>query len=215
MNKEFVLTDGQRFIRQNLNGKFEQVSNITLADRYTSKKFALNIKSNSIPKAMSRNFYVAEMQGDVPIQLFAPITPKQVKKKGNKKYAMEVRKDEPMWYDRFVGIEELFSFAKKRSEEIAQQMSDIDSTISDLEHYIEFNLLNAREGYKAYKELSKALQERRKIKDEQRVVMSITKNFGALDGIKHIVDAIGEQSDREYRPRILCNLFEAGIDHME
>lgn len=213
-SKEFVLTNGTKFIRRNINDKYEQVTNITMADTYRSKKQAMNIMLNSIPKSMSRLFYVAEIKDGKLIQSCAPRPPKAKQIRGNKGYRYDRNSlnDAPNWYDGFVGMDKLFQTAKIRNNELSQEISNIESMITDLEHYIEFSHLNAREGYKTYKELHKMLNRRRSLKDEQKVVSAINKNYSALDGINHIIQAVEHKTGNEYIPRLLADLFENGID---
>ena len=82
----------------------------------------------------------------------------------------------------------------KRNYEISQELSEVESMIVDLEHYIEFSVLNARDGYVAYKKLHNLLLRRRKIKNEQKVVNMITKNYGIADDIKQIE----KDTERDY-----------------
>lgn len=46
------------------------------------------------------------------------------------------------------------------------RLSIADKKISDIEHFIEFNNLNAANGYKAYKLLKEVLEERREVKNQ-------------------------------------------------
>lgn len=210
-SKQFVLTNGTKFIRQNLDGKYEVVSNQSLADIYESSQVARNILLNSISKATSSNYYVAEIKNNKLVQTCATRVPKTVRKCSNNVVVAKQCEGEEKWYDKLLGIGELFEHAMKRNYEISQELSDVDSMIVDLEHYIEFSELNARDGYVAYKKLHNLLLRRRKIKNEQKVVNVITKNYGIADDIKQIEEIIRIGTGSEYHPRILVDLFESGI----
>ena len=80
--------------------------------------------------------------------------------------------------------------------------------ISDVIHYIEFNNLNAREGYKIYKRLNELLCKRRHLKFEQKIVSSINRNRRASDYISDIIATIKECTNDVYKPRIATDLFK-------
>ena len=63
--------------------------------------------------------------------------------------------------DNMVIIEDFFVNLNKFKTETNQQLSRADKKRTDMEHFIEFNDLNAAEGYKTYKILQKILQKRR------------------------------------------------------
>ena len=66
-------------------------------------------------------------------------------------------------------INEMFEFIKNledRKEALKKEISHVDLEITDIEHYAEFNKLNAVDGYKVYKMLHDARIKRRKLKPE-------------------------------------------------
>lgn len=216
IKKEYILTNGNKFIRQNLDGRFEQVTNISLADTYNSQKAAKNIMLNSIPKSWSRNYYVAEMLDGEIIQCNSPRPQKAVRKNRPKSsYHFDNGFIDTKWCKGFVDLGEIFSEATKRSNVLAQELSDIDTVISDFEHYIEFSNLNARDGYKAYNMLRKFLRTRRQLKYEHKIVNAINNNQSAQKQINNIVDVIKACQNSEYKPRVLNDLFEVGIEGIE
>lgn len=79
-------------------------------------------------------------------------------------------------------------------------MSEIDKEIVDIEHYIEFNNLNAAEGYKAYKMLHDANVKRRNIKNCIEIVKHLD--------ISEIKEEINRQDRRTYHPRVRTELFQ-------
>ena len=88
--------------------------------------------------------------------------------------------------------------------DLNSKLSDIDQEISDLEHYIEFNRLNACDAYNAYKMLRDALQKRRKIKDS---IIAAQTLYESCD-----IDTLSSCSNllhnRKYYPRKLTSLFQ-------
>ena len=193
-----------------------QTGNITLAEMYQSKKSAYNVLTNSIPKRMSQSFYVARLQGGELIQVS-----ETAKSKGNNtknslqqgfRYSNDADKNN--WYDKFVGIDDLFAYAEKRGGDISAKLSKLDMAVTDIEHYIEFTNLNARDGYKIYRKLHKILQQRRKLKSEQKVVNIINRNKDSVSAIKQIVNTIKAESNHIYTPRIMQGLFADGVDSL-
>ena len=59
MRKQYVITDGAKFVRQDMSGKYNLVSNSAIADFWDSAKVAESILQNSLPKYVSTKYYVA------------------------------------------------------------------------------------------------------------------------------------------------------------
>lgn len=211
MSREFVLTDGTKFIHTDINGKIRETKNQTMADTYTTQEIATRVRNNSIPKVLSKNMYVAEIVDGKTVQCNVPKQKTAKTKRGEKSFNYNNNTFKEMkWCKNFIGMENLFSDAAKRIDELSQELSDVDGMITDLEHYIEFTPLNVCDGFKAYQRLRQFLIKRRNLKDEQKIVSAINKNYAASEQIKHILDVINGESDRCYKPRILVELFESG-----
>lgn len=95
----------------------------------------------------------------------------------------------------------------KDQGELSQKLSHVDQEISDIQHYIEFNTLNAAEGYKAFKMLQDKLQERRVIKDDflKFQILSNAKVSDIFDGT--LDKSLEVLENRTYTPRVLKELF--------
>jgi len=75
----------------------------------------------------------------------------------------------------------------------AERIRELEKERIDLLHLIEFVDLNAREGYKVYKELQSLQKERRKMKDENELLKHVIQSFSNMKGqIKHLDKAIGD-----------------------
>ena len=209
MNKrEFAITNGSKYIKCDINGIYKQVNNFCMADTYESQKIATNIIKNSLPKAWSRTYYVVEnVEGNL-IQCNSPCPPKAVKSEGTKLFQFKNNCGDISWCKNFIGLDDVFKDAERRFKELPQELSDIEAQIIDLEHYIEFVNLNARDGYKAYKRLKELLNERRILKYESKIVNAINRNRAASEGINNILSAITECQNSVYKPRVLVDLFE-------
>ena len=213
MNKRmFILTDGNRFIKQDVDGKYKQTTNLSLADTWDSHKVAEAVLKNSIPRSLSSIYYVAEIVNDEIVKRSNPATRREKKRTGDV-IRFNNSFGDSEWCKCFEGLDLVFEKAFKRGYELSQEIQDIDLEISDVVHYIEFNNLNAREGYKIYKKLNELLCKRRSLKFEQRVVTSINSNHKAIDYINNIISTINDCKKDVYKPRILADLFkEGGLD---
>lgn len=96
-----------------------------------------------------------------------------------------------------------------RHQELTEEQSKFDGRVTDIEHYIEFNMgkLNACDGYKAYKLLQETLLARRKVKDELQMIQVVRDRMNAED-IANVEQKISELETRTYKPRELTYLFE-------
>lgn len=102
--------------------------------------------------------------------------------------------------------EDISSFRKKIQEEIDltfDQLSHYDKEKEDVLHYIEFNNLNACQGYKIYNLLHEIMNDRRAAKDKIKYLQNIITN---LDSAK-----MSQNTSRTYTPRALPTLFTNGI----
>ena len=96
-----------------------------------------------------------------------------------------------------------------RHLELSDELSTYDRKVTDIEHYIEFNVgkLNARDGYKAYKLLQDVLVERRKVKDELQILQVVKDKMALPEDIENIHERVKELEGRKYEPRELKYLF--------
>lgn len=93
---------------------------------------------------------------------------------------------------------------------LSEELSTYDRKVTDIEHYIEFNVgkLNARDGWKAYKLLQDTLVERRKVKDELQILQVVKDRMALTDDIENVNEKVKELEGRRYEPRELKYLFE-------
>lgn len=214
MAREFILTDGNKFVNCDLDGNFKQVNHQSLADVYVSQKTATNILLNSIPKKWSRKYYVAEVIDGKVVKCCSPRPSKAVQPKADQVFYFNDNSFDNKWCQGFEKMDGLFESATKRINELSQELSDIECKIIDLEHYIEFYNLNARDGYKIYRCLKKLFQKRRCLKNEQKIVSTINKNLSASEPINNIISTIKSCQNCGYKPRTLSQLFENGISEL-
>lgn len=112
------------------------------------------------------------------------------------------------WINQANEFEEFSKQLKQYYINLKIKQKEVDQEICDIEHFIEFVVLNAAQGYKAYAMLKERRIRRRKIKDELLKIniyldcstqdISDGRLAKRLNGIEH----------RKYEPRILKELFE-------
>ena len=193
---DYVIKIDKNFIGYDAEGRYGEVNSINKAIRGNLHRLS-NIVNNSIsPSKRSQCKVVAfSTVKEVP----SVVAPKHT----------EEGHTESMFDSVFAEIKkvDLTSFHKEHSE-LSQRMSRIDQEVSDIQHYIEFNRLNAADGYKAFKLLQDKLLERRVIKDDlaKFQMLAAAKVSDIYDGTfdKHIA----EFESRTYTPRFLTHLFD-------
>ena len=199
---QYIITDGERFIYCNHSGKFVPTSSETMADIYT-KKQAEGICNNSLPKALKSIFYVEKY--DQP-----PNTVKQVNKNDlrNNTEKVMIAENIQVWLDKINDMNGLVKDAKKRKEILEKQLHESEGEKLDIEHYIEFQNLNAAQGYKASKELKNCRVKRRTVKNELAVIDIILELQMKEVVSSRIYQKIEELDKRTYKPRVRTDLFD-------
>lgn len=192
---DYVIKIGKNFIGYDACGRYGEVDSIHQAIRGELHRLS-NIVNNSIsPNKRSKCKVIA----------FNSVKSESVVEPP--KHVAEIHVDST--FDNI--FEELkkidvASFSKEQGE-LSKKMSRIDQEVADIQHYIEFNRLNAAEGYKAFKLLQDKLLERRVIKDDwsKLQILLSAKVSDIYDGT--LESRIDEFYSRDYTPRVLKELF--------
>lgn len=192
---DYVIKIGKNYIGYNSEGRYAEVNNTNQAIKGAMHRLS-NIVNNSIPPTKRKQCKVIPYE---PFSEPAPVsTPKRVVDMSTTSLFDSVFSE--------LKKVDLTSFNKEQGE-LSQKLSEVDQEICDIQHYIEFNKLNAAEGYKAFKLLQDKLLERRAIKDDfsKFQMLSAAKVSDIFDGT---LDArISELESRTYTPRVLKQLF--------
>ena len=113
-----------------------------------------------------------------------------------------------VWLDKINDMNGLVKDATERKEILEKQLHDLEDEKQDIEHYIEFQNLNAAQGYKASKELKICRVKRRSVKNELAVI-NIILNQSIKDILNNEVRNKVEELDRRtYKPRVRTDLFD-------
>ena len=197
---DYVIQIEKNYIGFDAYRRYIKVSNINKAIRGEMHKLT-NIVGNCISPSMRKDCKVVPFKTayhEENVEKYTIETPKH-----------EVEVNASSMFDNIfeqVKKLDLTSFNKEHSE-LSKKMSKVDQEVSDIQHYIELNSLNAAEGYKAYKMLQDKLLERRVIKDDlaKFQMLASAKVSDIFDGTleKNIEDFY----NRSYTPRVLTELF--------
>jgi len=142
---------------------------------------------------------------DDPPDNVKQITTKELREKTEKVLAVgNIQK----WLDKIADLNGLAADALHRKAELIEQLSKVDRELSDIAHYIEFNNLNAAQGYKAYKMEHERRIIRRSIKNEMQVLGIILGKKISETVTDEINNAVTGMDQRLYEPRELNELFD-------
>lgn len=196
---KYIITDGERFIYRNHLGKYVPSTSDTMADIYT-KNQAEKIYKNSLPKVLKRIFYVKKH--DCPSNGIKQVSITDLENNTEKvMFAENIQ----LWLNKINNINGLVNDAKERKVLLEKQLQILEEERLDIEHYIEFQNLNAAQGYKACRELKNCRIKRRSIKNELAVI-DIILSKKIINN--EVYKKIQELDKRTYTPRVRTDLFD-------
>lgn len=196
----YILTNGTLYLQKNCRGKYNKTSNINLAEIFYSENRAKNVLNN-IKLRNRKGFYVADLDSLEKVAL--EVTPrKQTKRVEWKKPNAYLDK-----WKRAGDLNGIVSEAKQRRDEICCELSEIDSMLSDINHYIESRKFNAAHACKIEVALHKIYTKRRELKNEDTITKTIIDNLKDIN-FEIVNKAITKLETQKYKPRILSDLFE-------
>lgn len=190
----YVLYNNKYYLMQNAIKQFVPTTELNEAFQFNDKTKAENALSN-LPKQM-RNLGYFVQQIDVP--------------------------SKPIDFDQFTDIElvdydsalaQIGSFCDlhdqlvTRATWVEYKLQEVEDKIQDVLHAMEFNLYNARDGYKIYKLLHDLRLERRKYKDGQ-IIADVMKSGFANSNWELVRNRVDNLKDRQYHVRNLEELFK-------
>lgn len=200
--REYVITDGKKFVQKDFRGIYKQTSSCGLADIYETEESATKVLKNSIPRSWRTTYYVAELINGELCQCSLP-KPKVEKGEGAGVYKLNYFKDSSVdieWCHGFRELDGIFKKAANRANALAKELVEVEKDVKNAYHDIEFSNLNAREGYKAYRNFREILRKRRRLKNESRIVNAINANHAASTLIENIIKEINFCDKQEYKP---------------
>lgn len=219
---EYVITDGERFLKQNINGKYNLTNSFSIADVWNSSQKAEGVLRNSVPPGMRFNLYVAEFKnGNI-------VSKETTCKKRVVECRKTVREDSDGYYklskysfdddeniqDIIKGFEEVrvalqkyaSDYSYRKSEEKVMRMNYV---VEDIKHYHGKKALNARDGFKLNRLEDEAVIKRISAKNQFEIIKKLNKYYdGIIAQINDICSTIDELRNQTYKPRVLIDLFE-------
>lgn len=217
--KEYIITDGERYIRQNLNNRYVNTTNLSLADTF-SKPVANTIIKNSLSK-YGRDYYLAYIENGEVVKCGMSENEKRKHKEKatevaesceeNMIYNKNVFEDQPnvmFWIDRIKALKNLNQDIELKKIEIQRKLHIIEEIFTDIDHHREFKKLDACKSCKRDGADSAVRQKRRALKNELNI-LEIVSDLGVEDKkIDEVLQKIREIEDKVYSPRILTEVFE-------
>lgn len=195
--KYYIVHKDGRYMKQEVDGTFHYVSKSISATTFTEAK-AKNIINNQI--ALTERKYLSLKE----------ICDKDIKE-ANKDDAGLIKINHKL-IDRvdtmlsgLVALNNLCNGISELESNLQSELSTVDSEITDIEHYVEQNTLNAVAACKTIKLLHQALNYRREVKDSLIKVGILKHNTNNFD--QNINKQIEGLNNRQYTPRVLTELF--------
>lgn len=207
----YVLTNGTSYLVKGRNGKFTETNNVTLADRMYYED-AMRVYKSGLSKVQKRLYKV------VPIDERA----NKVEENSLKKHEQTIFSEDGFSFNGlYCNLDDAETLLRQAQEVIAKQekyIADIlrqkeervselkefviteEQKIMDLLHLLELESLNAVEMMQVAKKLKEVRIQRRKYKDEIKMLQGITKDSIKLGTYKNVVTFL---ENRTYQPRVL------------
>lgn len=199
---QYIITDGSRFIFRNYAGKYVPTPSEAMADLFT-KKQAEGICKSSLPKALRGIFHIKKY--DIPPENVKQVSRQDLKNNTEK---VMIAENIQVWLNKIANMNGLVKDAIKQKEILEKQLQKLEDERLDIEHYIEFQNLNAAQGYKASKELKNCRIKRRTVKNELAVIDIILSHKMEEIVSNEVHQKVKELDKRTYRPRIRTDLFD-------
>ena len=217
---EYVITNGTRFIKQDVRGKYKLVNNSVLADIWDKKEKAESVLFNSVPPYMRYSLYVAELKNGIPEQ--ETLSKKQIVEcreqvKVNNdayelsKYSFDDDEEVQKMIKGFNDVREVLKnySTDKVHKQLEERTMYMNYAVEDIKHYHGRKALNARDGFKLNKLEDKAIIKRISVKNQLEIARKLNKHCKSIiEQIEDICDTIECLRNQRYVPRVLPDLFE-------
>ena len=190
---EYVIKCGKNYVGFNGHGQYIEVTNIASAIKGSMHKMS-NLVNNCISPNVRKKCKIVELsEANKPV--ISCVIKTQPTNSAVDNIVSEIKKIDSSLFD-----------AEK--DVLNKKLSVVDQEITDIQYYIEFNRLNAADGYKAFKLLQDKLLERRVIKNDvtKFQILSDAKISDVFNG--NLEKSLSSLENKKYTPRVLKSLFE-------
>jgi hypothetical protein len=195
--KYVVVKNENQFVKFDFNNKITHTSNIALAERFGLKEAKALIKNNIKPK--ERNLYSVVLDKESePTSLH------------NNQTVFE--NEDFSWIDTCSLMERVFSELDAYKDRLEQQLDEVQNSLTDISHKIEFPKSNGKE-YNAsemtnlFKLHRDTLRQRRKIKDDLMYLHILSESSIEDFTRGRVMSRVSGMDHREHKPRVLEELF--------
>lgn len=219
--REYLITDGKNFIKQDISGVYKRVTNIALADTWDSIAVPEAVINNSVSVSLRNNLYVCSLQSGKTEKCTLSINEKKERKdrilspereeKTYKlfQYSFDKDKEVQNLIKGFENVRDVLKSNANNYRKYEEKLCKIDYIDEDLTHYLGRKNFNARDGYKLTELKQKAYLERASIKNQIEIIKKFEKHYlKIIDAIDDICNTIDELRNQKYKPRVLIDLFE-------
>lgn len=208
---KYIITDNRgSYIRYDeLSRKYVPIKSKNFASTWDDRAKAKNVLNNCVPGNLRQKYGVKELKETAKKPSAQEKTKKEfpiqeVKRVSNLEiYDSNVQE----WEEGLKKVESFLVNADERRNELTEKLSNVDKEISDIQHYIEFNRLNAYQGWAVMSMLKNRLQQRREYKDELFLLSKIHGCSLSKKEIEEVREAAAQNRNRKYSPRVLTELF--------
>lgn len=217
--REYVITDGVKFVKQNTSGQYRYITNAAIADAWDNPSLADAVLHNALPKATRNDFYIAFWNGKVYEKCSLSDSERTERRNSimtdsDKAYSMSLYSfdndsDVQNIIEGFTRVRSSFYNNKNRNLSLEKELCKLDLMDEDIKHYLGRKKINASNGYKLSKARQEIVLKRVSIKNQIELIKKINKHYDeVLSALDDILSTVGELKNQSYKPRILVELFE-------
>lgn len=203
----YVISNGHNYIMKRKGGRICATCDINLALQFESKGLAI-CEINKLPAGYKNGHYAPKSIDKATIagkslNITAPADKQNT-------YAFQIEDSE--WLAKLkkdlVITDRTMCNLNETYSKVYGDLTAAGDEIDDLEHAIEFKIVNAAQGYQLMAELKRARQKRREAKDAKFLLEIIMneKDKGWVDG--RLETAIEQLGNRKFTPKVRNDLFE-------
>lgn len=189
----YTITNGITYLKRERNGSYCLVKEPN-ASKWKTYEQAVNALNKGISEWQRDVFFIVEngLIGDIDIQGIINADTSNFES----------------WCSDVHTFKKFVKSINAIKSEALQEMRNVEAEICDILHYIEFNKLNAAQGWEAYEILKNSRIQRRKIKNLLYIIGEIQKSDSKDSACDAVRKALKTLKKREYKPRKLDFLFE-------
>lgn len=215
--KEYLITDGTKYVKQKVSGKYDYVQNSSIADTWNTIKLANAILQNALPKAIRKDFYVAYWNGQEYVKCTMTDTEKKEQAATNENDSCTYVETElektgfnisDFFNNTIKTVSELRVYAKNMSyleQEYNKKILDVRHYKRDTNTKLNAIQLQRLEQFEILLE-----RERYECKSNRMIAEIFLTDLNRLENIKYI-EVVKNVKESEYKPEILTYEMLDGI----